>query len=84
MAPDGRMFPKVNWMKSGFIVSDLNITVSPNYAKELVSGPGKGAELDGIIRSNGGTKAYGDLLSEHQTRTRDIVLNCRRTVSSIS
>lgn len=64
MAPDGKTFPKVNWMKSGFILSDLNITVSPNYAKELVSGPGKGAELDDVIRRSGGIETRrGDSLS---------------------
>lgn len=42
---------KINWMKAGIIVSDIVITVSPYYAKELVSGEDKGVELDNILRS---------------------------------
>ncbi|XP_047946523.1 granule-bound starch synthase 1, chloroplastic/amyloplastic [Salvia hispanica] len=42
---------KINWMKAGIIESDRVVTVSPYYAKELVSGPDKGVELDNILRS---------------------------------
>ncbi|KAG6431490.1 hypothetical protein SASPL_109569 [Salvia splendens] len=41
---------KINWMKAGIIESDRVVTVSPYYAKELVSGPDKGVELDNILR----------------------------------
>ncbi|KAL1548055.1 NDP-glucose--starch glucosyltransferase [Salvia divinorum] len=41
---------KINWMKAGIIESDIVVTVSPYYAKELVSGPDKGVELDNILR----------------------------------
>ena len=41
---------KINWLKAGLIESWFVITVSPNYAKELVSGPDKGVELDNILR----------------------------------
>lgn len=44
---------KINWMKAGFLESDLNITVSPNYAAELVSGEDTGVELDSIVRKEG-------------------------------
>jgi granule-bound starch synthase len=44
---------KINWMKAGFLESDLNITVSPNYAAELVSGEDTGVELDSIVRKTG-------------------------------
>lgn len=37
-------------MKAGILESWFVITVSPNYAKELVSGPDKGVELDNILR----------------------------------
>merc|ERR1711959_512146 len=30
------MYPKLNWMQAGFMSADKNITVSPNYAKEVV------------------------------------------------
>jgi granule-bound starch synthase len=40
-------------MKAAFLESDLNLTVSPNYAKELTAGPDKGVELDPIVRKTG-------------------------------
>lgn len=40
-------------MKAGIIESHLVLTVSPYYAKELVSGPDKGVELDNILRITG-------------------------------
>ncbi|XP_061996061.1 granule-bound starch synthase 1, chloroplastic/amyloplastic-like [Rosa rugosa] len=41
---------KINWMKAGILESDKVLTVSPYYAKELVSSIEKGVELDNIIR----------------------------------
>lgn len=41
---------KINWMKAGILESDRVLTVSPHYAKELISGEEKGVELDNIIR----------------------------------
>jgi granule-bound starch synthase len=38
-------------MKAGIIESDLVLTVSPHYVKELTSGPDKGVELDGVLRA---------------------------------
>ena len=46
--------PKINWMKAGFSNSDKNFTVSPNYAKEITSGPSLGVELDTVITKAGG------------------------------
>uniref|UniRef100_A0A0E0HZG5 Starch synthase, chloroplastic/amyloplastic n=1 Tax=Oryza nivara TaxID=4536 RepID=A0A0E0HZG5_ORYNI len=42
---------KINWMKAGITECDLVMTVSPHYVKELASGPDKGVELDGILRT---------------------------------
>ncbi|KAL5068509.1 hypothetical protein RYX36_019396 [Vicia faba] len=44
---------KINWMKAGILESDQVFTVSPHYAKELISGEDRGVELDNIIRSTG-------------------------------
>jgi len=44
---------KINWMKAAILESDLVLTVSPYYAKELVSGEDRGVELDNIIRKTG-------------------------------
>nr|ACY56079.1 granule-bound starch synthase II [Oryza sativa Indica Group]UBF46021.1 granule-bound starch synthase II [Oryza sativa aus subgroup]UBF46029.1 granule-bound starch synthase II [Oryza sativa Japonica Group x Oryza sativa Indica Group]UBF46043.1 granule-bound starch synthase II [Oryza sativa tropical japonica subgroup]UBF46418.1 granule-bound starch synthase II [Oryza longistaminata] len=52
---DGHFKPvvgrKINWMKAGITECDLVMTVSPHYVKELASGPDKGVELDGILRT---------------------------------
>ncbi|CAI5468524.1 unnamed protein product [Closterium sp. Yama58-4] len=45
--------PKINWLKAGFTEADMVLTVSPNYAAELQSGPAKGVELDDVIRAKG-------------------------------
>ncbi|MED6181934.1 hypothetical protein PIB30_024122 [Stylosanthes scabra] len=54
---DGHVKPvigrKINWMKAAIIESSMVLTVSPYYAKELVSGPDKGVELDNILRRTG-------------------------------
>ncbi|KAJ8459341.1 hypothetical protein OPV22_032267 [Ensete ventricosum] len=46
---------KINWMKAGIIESDRVVTVSPNYAVELVSGEETGVELDDVLRMTGVT-----------------------------
>ncbi|ONL92424.1 Granule-bound starch synthase 1 chloroplastic/amyloplastic [Zea mays] len=38
-------------MKTGIVESDLVLTVSPHYVKELTYGPDKGVELDGVLRT---------------------------------
>lgn len=40
-------------MKAAFLESDVVLTVSPNYASELVSGPDKGVELDDVVKKVG-------------------------------
>lgn len=44
---------KINWMEAGILESERVLTVSPFYAKELISGEEKGVELDNIIRNTG-------------------------------
>jgi granule-bound starch synthase len=53
-AQTGERFEKVNWLKAGFLFADKSVTVSPNYAKEVLSGEDKGVELNGVIAANGG------------------------------
>jgi len=49
----GARFPKANWLKAGLAYADKALTVSPNYAKEVVSGPAKGVELDKELAAAG-------------------------------
>lgn len=48
-----KKYPKANWLRAGFLSADKNLTVSPNYALEVASGPDKGVELDDIISQVG-------------------------------
>lgn len=49
----GAMFGKINWLKAGILTADELVTVSPGYAREM-SLPGKGVELDTLVRARGG------------------------------
>eukprot|EP00878_Enallax_costatus_P000485 GHUV01000577.1.p1 GENE.GHUV01000577.1~~GHUV01000577.1.p1 ORF type:complete len:622 (+),score=214.06 GHUV01000577.1:161-1867(+) len=49
-------FNKLNWMKAGILAADKVLTVSPNYATEIGSGPDKGVELDKFIQQVGGAE----------------------------
>lgn len=46
----GTNFSKLNWLKAGILACDKLLTVSPNYATEIASGPQLGVELDGVVR----------------------------------
>lgn len=50
----GKTFKKLNFMQAGFMSADRNLTVSPNYATEVVGDPSMGVELDQIITESGG------------------------------
>ena len=60
-APIGSFFNsrlgKLNGMRRGIMYSDLIITVSPNYAKEIMT-PEYGELLDGLLRENR-SRVYG-------------------------
>jgi len=53
-APTGKVYKKINWLQAGFKHADKNLTVSINYAKEVMSGPDKGVEMDKVINAVGG------------------------------
>ena len=46
-------FAKINWLKAGALAADAVLTVSPNYARDICSGPSGGVELDDVFRSVG-------------------------------
>jgi len=50
----GKTYKKLNWMKAGFLAADKNVTVSPNYAMEVMASKEKGVELDEVIAEAGG------------------------------
>jgi len=52
-APTGQIYRKMNWLQAGFKNADKCVTVSVNYAKELVSGPAKGVELNKVLSAIG-------------------------------
>ena len=52
-APPGVRYSKINWLQAGISACDSLLTVSPNYAMEMASGPQLGVELDTIIAAKG-------------------------------
>merc|ERR1712046_138948 len=50
----GKTYEKYNWLQAGLRYADKNLTVSPNYAKEMMTGAEKGVELDDVITEVGG------------------------------
>ena len=55
---------KLNWMLRGIMSSDLIVTVSPNYAKEILT-PEYGEGLDRVL-SEKGDKIYGILTGKNE------------------
>jgi len=53
VAAPGQKFAKLNWLRAGFLSADKCLTVSPNYAAEVSSGPAMGVELDDVLRTVG-------------------------------
>ncbi len=49
----GIVYPKINWLKAGFLSADKLLTVSPNYAAEVAANQQLGVELDHVIRGKG-------------------------------
>ncbi|MGK7954340.1 MAG: glycogen/starch synthase [Crocosphaera sp.] len=43
----------LNWLKAGFLNCDQAVTVSPNFAKEVISNSAGGVELDAIAKAVG-------------------------------
>jgi granule-bound starch synthase len=43
----------LNWLKAGLLNCDKALTVSPNFAKEIKSGPMGGVELDAVVNAVG-------------------------------
>lgn len=52
-ATKGTAFKKLNWLKAGIQACDKLLTVSPNYATEIASGPALGVELDKYVKTKG-------------------------------
>jgi len=50
----GTTYEKYNWMQAAFQYADKNLTVSPNYAMEIMSGDDKGVELSAVVNKVGG------------------------------
>ena len=44
-------YGQVSWLKAGVVDSDRVTTVSPTYAREIVT-PGGGANMDGVLRAH--------------------------------
>ena len=71
-------------MKGGILESDRVITVSPYYAKELVSGVDKGVELDNIIRRTGITGIVNGMDVQEWNPSTDKYLDVKYDSTTVS
>lgn len=53
VAAPGQRFAKLNWLRAGVTACDKLLTVSPNYAVEMTSGPQLGVELHEVLAAKG-------------------------------
>lgn len=75
---------KINWMKAGILESDRVLTVSPHYAKELISGEEKGVELDNIIRKTGISGIVNGMDVQEWNPSTDRYINVNYDATTVS
>lgn len=71
-------------MKAGIIESNRVLTVSPHYARELVSGVAKGVELDNIIRKTGISGIVNGMDVQEWNPARDKYISVKYTSQTVS
>ena len=75
---------KINWLKAGMLESDLVLTVSPNYASELISGEDRGVELDTIVKKTGITGISNGMDVQEWDPSSDKYLEVKYDSSTVS
>lgn len=50
LLPAGKRYKKLNWLKAGILTADKIVTVSPNYATEIMADVAGGVELDKYMK----------------------------------
>lgn len=71
-------------MKAGILESDRVLTVSPHYAKELISGEEKGVELDNIIRKTGISGIVNGMDVQEWNPSTDRYINVNYDATTVS
>lgn len=71
-------------MKAGVIESHRVITVSPYYARELISGVAKGVELDNILRKAGITGIVNGMDVQEWNPATDKYISVKYTSETVS
>lgn len=71
-------------MKAGILESDRVLTVSPFYAKELISGIERGVELDNIIRKTGITGIINGMDSQEWNPRTDKYTGLKYDATTVS
>ncbi|KAK4486566.1 hypothetical protein RD792_009251 [Penstemon davidsonii] len=74
---------KINWMKGGILESDRVFTVSPYYAKELVSGDDKGVELSTILRFRTVTGSINGMDTQEWNPATDKYIDCNYDITTV-
>eukprot|EP01026_Neomeris_dumetosa_P011892 TRINITY_DN1420_c0_g1_i1.p1 TRINITY_DN1420_c0_g1~~TRINITY_DN1420_c0_g1_i1.p1 ORF type:complete len:615 (-),score=145.10 TRINITY_DN1420_c0_g1_i1:281-2125(-) len=79
----GKTYPKINWMKAGFLNADKLLTVSPNYAEEVSQNEEKGVELDDVIRPIGIEGIVNGMDTTEWSPTSDKYLDVKYTKDTV-
>ncbi|KAL3817853.1 hypothetical protein ACJIZ3_003758 [Penstemon smallii] len=74
---------KINWMKAGILESDRVFTVSPYYAKELISGDDKGVELSTILRFRTVTGSINGMDIQEWNPATDKYIDCNYDITTV-
>ncbi|GAB4835057.1 hypothetical protein Ancab_033325 [Ancistrocladus abbreviatus] len=74
---------KINWMKAGILEADRVLTVSPYYAKEIISGMAKGVELDNILRKTGITGIVNGMDVQEWNPARDKFIDVKYDATTV-
>lgn len=76
-------FRKINWLKAGILACDKLLTVSPNYATEIASGPQLGVELDKWVRTKGVEGIVNGMDVEEWSPSRDKFLKFKYDAKTV-
>ncbi|PKI64385.1 hypothetical protein CRG98_015245 [Punica granatum] len=74
---------KINWMKAAILEAHRILTVSPFYARELLSGIAKGVELDNILRKTGITGIINGMDVQEWNPATDKYIAIKYTIQTV-
>lgn len=75
---------KINWLKAAILEASRVLTVSPHYAKELVSSVAKGVELDNYLRAVSITGIINGMDTQEWNPATDKYIDCNYDITTVT